>query len=101
MLFHYCSKTQPQADIVYQAIKHLDRDLLSFNSKEFHDGIIISSAHMAKGLEFDHVIIPFVDAANYNTDLDKNLFYIACTRAMHKLNLTYSLEITPFLKERV
>ena len=29
---------------------------------------------MAKGLEFDHVIIPFVDGVNYKTDLDKSLY---------------------------
>ena len=93
-------KTQTQADKVYQAIKHLDKDihLLHFKSKEYHDGIIITSAHMAKGLEFDSVIIPFVDAANYHTELDKSLLYIASTRAMHQLNLIYSQEITPFLK---
>ncbi|NMD71183.1 UvrD-helicase domain-containing protein [Bacillus sp. DNRA2] len=96
-------KSQPQAEKVYQAIKHLNKNihLLTFNSKEYHDGIIITSAHMAKGLEFDHVIIPFTDEANYKTDLDKSLLYIACTRAMHKMILTYSSEISPFLKDRV
>ena len=45
---------------------------------------------MAKGLEFDQVIIPHVTAKNYHTDLDRSLLYIAVTRAMHGLTLTWS-----------
>lgn len=91
-------KTQAQADTIHQALKDLDDHvyLLSFDSDEFHEGIIITSAHMAKGLEFDQVIVPFVDESTYHTDLDKSLLYIACTRAMHKLDLTYSDKISPF-----
>ncbi|WP_223837162.1 ATP-binding domain-containing protein [Paenibacillus oceani] len=44
---------------------------------------------MAKGLEFDQVIVPSVDASNYRTELDRSLLYIACTRAMHALTLTF------------
>ena len=52
---------------------------------------------MSKGLEFDEIIIPMVDSDNYKTGYDKNLLYIACTRAMHKLTLTYHDEITEIL----
>ena len=71
--------------------------MLSFNSKEYKEGIIITTAHMAKGLEFDQVIVPFVNEAVYHTEIDKSMLYIACTRAMHKLDLTYFEEISPFL----
>ena len=54
--------------------------------------------HQAKGLEFDQVMIPFVCSETYKTDLDKSMLYIACTRAMHKLDLTYSGRMTPFLQ---
>ncbi|WP_338125157.1 ATP-binding domain-containing protein [Paenibacillus dendritiformis] len=74
----------------YQDIKHAD---------QFHEGIIVSSSHMAKGLEFDHVLVPFSDAGNYRTEMDRGLLYIACTRAMHMLTLTYSGEASPFLPE--
>ncbi len=93
-------KTQTQASEMYQAVNDLSNDifLLTFDSEEFHEGIMITSAPMSKGLEFDQVIVPFVDAAGYHTDLDKSLLYIACTRAMHKLNVTYSDTLTPFFK---
>ncbi len=74
--------------------------LLDFDSDRFHEGICITTAHLAKGLEFDHVIVPSVDARTYRTDMDKSLLYIACTRAMHKLDLTYSGALTAFLVDK-
>ncbi|WP_246001025.1 3'-5' exonuclease [Brevibacillus panacihumi] len=92
-------KTQPQAETLYQEIVTSSKavHLLDFSSAQFHEGIIVTSPHLAKGLEFDQVIVPFVDAENYKTDMDRSLLYIACTRAMHRLTLTYSGEASPFL----
>lgn len=85
-------KTQMQAEHLFDQIKHVSQNihLVDFNSMEFKEGITVISAYMAKGLEFDQVVVPLVNAENYRTDLDRSLLYIACTRAMHKLNLTYS-----------
>jgi DNA helicase-2/ATP-dependent DNA helicase PcrA len=33
----------------------------------------------SKGLEFDEVIIPYVNRDTYNTEYDRSLLYIACT----------------------
>lgn len=94
-------KTQSQAQKLYQEIMDANSSksayLLDFGSDKFHEGIIVTSSHLAKGLEFDQVIVPFVDAENYKTDMDRSLLYIACTRAMHGLTLTYSGEASPFL----
>ncbi|MBM6837288.1 ATP-binding domain-containing protein, partial [Clostridium saudiense] len=43
----------------------------------------VISSYLAKGLEFDGVII--ADGENYLDSEDSNLFYTACTRALHKL----------------
>nr|WP_319490026.1 UvrD-helicase domain-containing protein [uncultured Caproiciproducens sp.] len=93
-------KTQTQADEIYEATKGPGNKicLLDGESKEFKNGIIITPAFIAKGLEFDQVIIPFVCKETYKTDLDKSMLYIACTRAMHKLDLTYSGTITSLLQ---
>jgi DNA helicase-2/ATP-dependent DNA helicase PcrA len=53
---------------------------------------------MAKGLEFDEVIIPFVTESNFRTEIDRSMLYVAVTRAMHRLTLTYTDRITLFLK---
>lgn len=96
-------KTQTQANEVYSILKESFRNisLLDGESKEFKNGIIITPAFIAKGLEFDQVIIPFANIETYKTDLDKSMLYIACTRAMHKLDLTYSGVITSFLQDNI
>jgi DNA helicase-2/ATP-dependent DNA helicase PcrA len=48
-------------------------------------------------LEFDRVIVPEVGAASYRTAMDRNLLYVACTRAMHELVLTHTDAPSAFL----
>ncbi len=64
--------------------------LLTSRSHAFVHGTVITSAHMAKGLEFDEVIIPHTIASNYRTKIDRSMLYVAATRAMHRLTLTHS-----------
>jgi DNA helicase II / ATP-dependent DNA helicase PcrA len=91
-------KTLEQAEFVYDQAKGDHVYLLHEESTAFKQGVVITSAHLSKGLEFDEVIIPFSSARNYATEVDKRMLYIACTRAMHQLILTYSTELTPFLQ---
>ena len=72
--------------------------LLNYDSAEFYDGIMVSSVSMSKGLEFDAVIIPEADYENYRSEYERGLLYVACTRAIHRLSVLYSGEISPFLK---
>lgn len=90
-------KTHRQAERLYRVLKSSDVHLLSAESASFRSGIIISTAHLAKGLEFDQVIVPFVSAENYRTETDKRMLYIACTRAMHRLTLTHTKQKTDFI----
>jgi DNA helicase-2/ATP-dependent DNA helicase PcrA len=90
-------KTMRQAEALYQALQTTGVQLLTADSTTFTEGGIITTAHLAKGLEFDEVIVPFVNAHTYRTEVDKGMLYIACTRAMHQLTLTYSQTITSFL----
>ncbi len=101
--FGIICKTQSQANEIYEAFKGTGNNisLLDGESKEFKNGIIITPAFIAKGLEFDQVIVPFACAETYHTDLDKSMLYIACTRAMHKLDLTYSGTVTSFLQNNI
>ncbi|MDD3413447.1 MAG: ATP-binding domain-containing protein [Lachnospiraceae bacterium] len=72
---------------------------MDFKSNEFKDGIIITSSHMSKGLEFDQVLIPNVSKEEYQSEMDRKMLYVACTRAMHKLSLTYVGEKTRWLEK--
>ena len=91
-------KTQRQANALYEKIKTDKVHLLTPDSTSFSSGTIITTVHLAKGLEFDEVIVPFVSASNYKSDIDKRMLYIACTRAMHRLLLTYEQERSEFLR---
>lgn len=61
--------------------------LFTYDSREFFDGVLVTSVALAKGLEFDSVIVPDVNRENYANEYDRGLLYVACTRAMHSLTL--------------
>lgn len=97
-------KTFQQAQDLYHHLREDDDFVLPFvlldaESSSFKDGIVITTVHMSKGLEFDEVIVPFASDRNYRTDVDRSMLYIACTRAMHRLILTYSKSVTPFVPD--
>jgi len=82
-------KTHQQASWMHGQLRVADVHLLTADSTAFVQGIAVTTVHMAKGLEFDEVVIPGVSKRNYSTEVDRSLLYIACTRAMHKLTLTF------------
>ena len=92
-------KTQMQAEQLYKALcEHVpDVHLLTARSAAFVQGVVVSAAHLAKGLEFDQVVASNASDSNYSTDLDRNLLYVACTRAMHELLVTHVGARTRFI----
>ena len=94
------AKTHQQSKSLFNALRAPDVHLLTVDSTSFRSGVVITTAHLAKGLEFDEVVVPFASARNYHTEVDRRMLYIACTRAMHQLTLTYSGDITPLIKSR-
>ncbi len=88
-------KTNGAAKALYEVLsRNYEAQLISPESETFVNGISITSIQMSKGLEFDAVIIPAVNNDNYSSEYDRRLLYIACTRAMHQLSLTYTGELT-------
>ena len=65
-------------------------------------GLLLTSAHRAKGLEFDHVAI--LDGSWYtagkgeDTDAPRRLYYVAMTRARKTLTLARCGNSNPFLR---
>ena len=49
--------------------------------------LLVVPSHLAKGLEFDAVIIAAFDTPFYDHPIDRKLLYVALTRAMHELYL--------------
>ena len=83
------AKTQTQAKRVHKRLAEagIEARLLEEGSAGFSAGVVICTPHLAKGLEFDRVIIPDASEAVFSTEMDRNLLYVACTRAMHRLSL--------------
>lgn len=84
------AKTRQQARSLFQELKQHGVYLLTSESTAFRNGVVVTTAHLAKGLEFDAVVVPFASRRHYHTELDRRMLYIACTRAMHQLALTYT-----------
>lgn len=93
-------KTMEQAGKLHESIKSNVKSVILLNaqSTSFSNGIIVTNASFSKGLEFDRVIIPFCSNSNYNSETDKQMLYVAATRAMHKLDITFTKELSVFLK---
>ncbi|WP_426446892.1 RNA polymerase recycling motor HelD [Paenibacillus sp. S-38] len=53
----------------------------------FEPGVLVLPAYLAKGVEFDAVLMYDVSQERYGGERDRKLFYTACTRAMHELHL--------------
>ena len=50
--------------------------------------VTVGSIILTKGLEFDAVIVANARKDNFNdTDFDRKLLYLACTRARHHLEI--------------
>ena len=64
-------------------------------------GVVLLSLRVAKGLEFDHVIVPDAQAEVYpDTPLARRRLYTALSRAMHKVTVLAQGPLTPLLAER-
>ncbi|NOT75769.1 MAG: AAA family ATPase [Cyclobacteriaceae bacterium] len=91
-------KTQRQAEALIKELKSYGAYMLTAENTAFRNGVIITTVHLSKGLEFDEVIVPGVSSNNYHTDVDRSLLYIACTRAMHELNVLWIGERSEIIK---
>lgn len=76
----------------------LDIQLIKLNSNTYEQGILIMPAYLAKGIEFDAVIIYDASEVVFGREQERNLFYTACTRAMHELHLFSLGDMTSFME---
>ncbi|CAM4226349.1 RNA polymerase recycling motor HelD [Listeria booriae] len=91
-------KTAAESAAMYELLSPaFDVQLATEHSYSYDSGIIVLPAYLAKGIEFDAVIIPDASAHNYEKSFEQNLFYTACTRAMHELVLFAVGGKTPFM----
>lgn len=69
--------------------------LIRTENQRLVKGIIIVPSYLAKGLEFDSVIMWDASQACYPDESDRQLVYTICTRAMHRLTVVATETLSP------
>ncbi|MDF2987793.1 MAG: ATP-dependent helicase [Eubacterium sp.] len=84
-------KSMTESDYLYKNVgKQLGAVLINQSSFESINQVTILPVYMAKGLEFDAVILWDTSDQVYKDSDDRQLLYISCTRALHRLSLMYT-----------
>ncbi|MCM3712271.1 RNA polymerase recycling motor HelD [Sporosarcina luteola] len=92
-------KSADESRSAFEALSAIDDiKLLRIGSMEYEQGVIVVPAYLAKGIEFDAVIIYDASKHVYCDESLRRIFYTACTRAMHDLQLYSVGEPTPLLE---
>lgn len=95
-------RTQEQCEQIHEQLSSIgiDSGLIHPGQRRYSGGLSVLPVYLAKGLEFDAVILMDVDHKHYEqTERDAKLLYVGCTRALHDLWLFYSGESSPLLKQ--
>lgn len=101
-------KTEKEVSDVYGELIHelgkrksgLSIKLINKDSEVFSSGLVLIPSFLAKGLEFDAVILYDTSSQNYHHEEERKLFYTICTRSLHRLHLFYKGSLTALIPDR-
>jgi DNA helicase-2/ATP-dependent DNA helicase PcrA len=83
------ARTPEHAAEVAQALRAagvVGATLATAAGESYAGGLVVLPVHLAKGLEFDAVVVAGADDAHYSGgEFDGRLLYVAATRALHAL----------------
>ncbi|MBJ8071136.1 3'-5' exonuclease [Bacillus cereus] len=94
-------RTDDECRDIYEKLTNagLTVNFIEADQSKYEGGISVVPVYLAKGLEFDAVLLIDVDEEHYkNTKHDAKLLYVGCTRSLHDLWIFYSGEISPLIK---
>ncbi len=84
-------KCEKESNLVYKMLKDkIKIDLITNKNTKYNGGVCILTNYLAKGLEFDAVIINDLNKYDINNTLDMKLLYVSMTRALHELIILYN-----------
>lgn len=93
-------KTAREAAALFETVKQkLSAHLIVSEDDEFYRGVVIIPAYLAKGLEFDAVLVVGADQGRYCHQTERHILYTVCTRALHRLDIFLSGTMTPFISQ--
>ena len=93
-------KTLKECKNIYKLLskrKDIKVKLLDEKESIYNSDVVIVPSYLAKGLEFDAVIIINIDDVYTNDELDLKLLYVAMTRALHRMHIYYRAATMPVL----
>lgn len=95
------ARTKAEAEIVYSLLPADIGAMIACNpDDDYSGGITVFPANIVKGMEYDAVIVWDANAEHY-TNSDGKLLYVVLTRAIHRLGVLYSGELTDLLSETI
>ncbi|WP_339290861.1 RNA polymerase recycling motor HelD [Paenibacillus sp. FSL W8-0187] len=93
-------RTEEESRRVHEQLSaDIQTRLIAKTTPAFEKGTLVVPAYLAKGVEFDAVIIYNGSEDVYHRESDRKLFYTACTRAMHKLHVYHIGEKSHFIPD--
>jgi len=93
------TKNVDEAQRVYNHLKdRINIKMIISEDDEYVNDILVIPAYLAKGLEFDVVMIYNASDLKYKDEEDRLLLYTACTRALHVLDIFYLRNVSSLLK---
>ncbi|MGQ3478725.1 RNA polymerase recycling motor HelD [Paenibacillus sp. TY11] len=95
------TKTAAESREAYESLRIHGGEALQLITKEtsgFEKGVMVIPVYLAKGVEFDAVLVYDASSEAYGRDNERKLLYTACTRAMHRLHLYTTGDWSPFVQ---
>jgi DNA helicase-2/ATP-dependent DNA helicase PcrA len=82
-------KTLADSEQIYQLLakQGVKATLIRTENQRLVDGVLVVPSYLAKGLEFDAVIVWDANDQKYHGDSERQLLYTICSRAMHDLTI--------------
>ncbi|QOS82741.1 UvrD-helicase domain-containing protein [Paenibacillus sp. JNUCC31] len=95
------TKTAAESRKALESLRIQGNETLQLITKEtanFEKGVMVIPVYLAKGVEFDAVLVYDASPEAYGRDNERKLLYTACTRAMHRLHLYTTGDWSPFVQ---
>ncbi|MBD2867928.1 RNA polymerase recycling motor HelD [Paenibacillus arenilitoris] len=95
------TKTAAESREAHESLRIHGGEALQLITKEtpgFEKGAMVIPVYLAKGVEFDAVLVYDASPEAYGRDNERKLLYTACTRAMHRLHLYATGDWSPFVR---
>src|SRR5690606_34951153 len=93
------AKTVGRAESAHRLLREqrIKASYVAKEAKTFPSGVIVLPSCLAKGLEFDAVIVWDAGVEEYARESERKLLYTVCTRALHHLVMTSCGGVSPLL----